>query len=140
VGELPAGEPALSLIVPFGAEIGWEFDGGPYVRSEGGSAFQVYPEFGAEPVDYQVDTVVALFAASRSAGYQDGNGVDVPTFDVVGSGRLVVFHAGVAVEGTWTRASQDEPYVFLGLDGTEIGLPEGRTHVMIVPRELDITY
>ena len=139
-GDLPSGSDAASLAVPLGSEVGWDFAGGEYVRTENGEPFLVLPDLETESVPYTVDTVVVMFCAQRSAGYTDGNGVDVPRFDVIGQGRLLVFSGGKVVAGSWARSAQEDPYRFFTESGEPFGVPAGRTHLMVVPRELEVGY
>jgi hypothetical protein len=108
-------------------------------RREAGEPFLVLSDPFGEPSQLTADTVVVLFAAQKSAGYTDANAADVPTFDVIGSGRLLVFHGGEVVEGEWSRSAQADGYVFTSA-GEPFGLPAGRTHVAVVPRELEVGY
>ncbi|MDH4119409.1 MAG: DUF3048 domain-containing protein, partial [Acidimicrobiia bacterium] len=139
-GDLPGGADAATVAVPFATEIGWEYTDGAYVRTEGGEPFMVLPDLESESAQYAADTVVVVFAAQRSAGYTDGNGVDVPTFDVIGQGRLLVFAGGKVVAGSWARSAQEDPYRFFTESGESFGIPPGRTHMMVVPRELEVGY
>lgn len=140
-GELPEGESAEAITIPYDSEVRWEFAEGVYSRSEAGEPFEVFDDPANDtPARLTTDTVVVLVAAQRPAGYQDSNDVDVPTFDVVGSGRLLVFNGGRVVEGTWLRSAVEDPYRFFAVDGSEIGLPAGRTFVSVVGRELEIGF
>jgi hypothetical protein len=140
VGSLPGGAEAASVTVPYASPVTWEFADGSYVRSQDGEPFLVLDDPFGEPSQLSADTVVVLFAAQKSAGYTDAAGADVPTFDVVGSGRLAVFHQGSVVEGTWIRSAQADPYRFFTDSGESFGLPSGVTHVAVVPRELDLDF
>ena len=138
-GELPGGSAAGAVTVPYASEVSWEFDGQVYARSEGGEPFTVLSDPFGEPSQLTADTVVVMFAAQRSAGYSDANDADVPTFDVIGAGRLLVFNGGEVVEGEWSRSAQADGYVFTA-GGEAFGLPAGRTHVAVVPRELEVGF
>jgi hypothetical protein len=139
-GSLPDGEEAASVTIPYASPVSWEFTSGTYARSQGGEPFLVLDDPFGEPLQLTADTVVVLFAAQKSAGYTDGSGADVPTFDVIGSGRMLVFHQGNAVEGSWVRSAQADPYRFLDSGGESFGLPGGTTHIAVVPRELEVGY
>lgn len=139
-GELASGEAATEVTVSLPVEVAWQFSESGYSRSEGGEPFEVLSAFEGQTEPYAVDTVVVLFAAQRPAGYTDANDVDVPTFDVIGSGRLLVFNGGEVTEGTWFRSAQEDAYRFFDVAGSDIGIPPGRTHLMVVPRELQLDY
>lgn len=140
-GSLPDGAPdAAAIEVPYPVPVTWDHVDGTYVRSEGGEPAQVMAGYETDPEPFTSDTVVVMSVGKRLAGYQDVNGAEVPTFDVIGSGRVFVFSAGTVVEGAWTRASLADGYVFRTADGTEFGLPEGRTFIHLLNRELAPTW
>ena len=138
-GALPAGTGTADHIeIPYAGAISWDFSDGLYTRSEGGTVALVFSgadlDMAAEP--FTSETIVVMSVVERSAGYRDVNDAEVPTFDVIGSGNLLVFSGGAVVEGTWSRASLHDPYVFRTADGTSFGLPEMRTFIHLLPREL----
>jgi len=135
-GDLPTGESAQGFEVPYATPVTWTYAEGVYTRSDGGEGFEVLPAFDAELQPLEVDTVVVMAVNQRSAGYQDANDVEVPTFDVIGSERLWVYHQGNLIQGVWSRASHSDGYQFQTADGNPIGLPEGRTFVHLLPRQL----
>lgn len=135
-GDLPTGESVEGLEVPYATPVTWTYADGAYMRSDGGEPFEVLPAFDAELQPLAVDTVVVMAVNQRSAGYQDANDVEVPTYDVIGSERIWVYHQGNLVEGVWSRASHSDGYQFRTADGDSFGLPEGRTFVHLLPRQL----
>ena len=139
-GEFTGGAAAETVTVPLASEVTWQYSESGYARSEAGQSFEILDEPDGDVSQFVVDTVVVMFAAERSAGYSDSNDVDVPTFDVIGSGRLLVFHGGEVVAGTWFRSAQEDAYRFVAENGSELGIPAGRTHLMVVPRELELDY
>ncbi len=143
-GEDLGGEPATDVEIPFSgvADVTWSYDAGSggYTRTVNGTPFQVYPTYQAELGPFSTDTVVVLLAAQRSAGYHDSAGADVPTFDVIGSGDLLVFHGGEVRTGRWFRSAQADGWVFVDDSGASFTLPPGRVFVEVVPRRLDVTY
>jgi len=143
-GDSLGGDPATEVEIPYSgvADVAWSYDasGETYSRTVNGAAFEVYPDYGAELGAFSTDTVVVLLAAQRSAGYQDSAGADVPTFDVVGYGDLLVFHGGEVRTGRWLRSAQADGYVFVDDTGASFTIPPGRVFVEVVPRQLDVTY
>lgn len=134
-GDFPAGgTPTESFEVPYPTVVTWQFSQGVYTRLDGGSPTVVLPSWDGAPVPLAVDTVVVMLVNQRSAGYTDVNGIEVPAFDVIGSGRAIVHHGGTAVEGFWSRSSLADPYLFRSTDGSPFGFPEGRVFVHVVPR------
>jgi len=58
---------------------------------------------------------------------------------MTGSGPLLVLRNGVAVSGTWNRASISDPTSLVATGGTPIALAPGVTWVEIVPSTLTVT-
>lgn len=140
-GGLPSGGPLPSMRSaanevdsPMGDTSFVYEQGSGYVRFEAGDVFEVLDLTGQNTMRLSHDTLVFLFAAERPAGYADSNGAPVSTFDVIGSGDLLVFHQGEALTGTWSRSAQQDPFVFLDDVGEPFGLPRGRTYFAVIPR------
>ena len=57
-----------------------------------------------------------------------------------GSGDAYVFQNGVAVKGTWKKASDAEQIRFYGTDGAEIALAPGQTFIEAVPYYGSVEY
>lgn len=135
-GELPAASGETSRIdMPYpGVAFTYDPDVG-YVREQDGAPFEVLDPLAAQSGVLSHDTVVMLWVAQRAAGYTDSNDFEVADFDVVGSGGMVVLHAGEVFEGTWSRSAVADPYVFRSVTGQPFGLPEGRTYIAIVNRD-----
>jgi hypothetical protein len=137
------GTAASSIAIPFSgvADVAWDYDdaAGTYTRTVGGEAYQIYPEFGAELTGFGTDTVIVMKAAQRSAGYQDSAGAEVPTFDVIGFGEIMVFHGGEVRSGQWLRSAQSDGWVFLDDSGAQFTIPAGRVWLEIVPRFVEVT-
>jgi len=137
------GTAATSVAVPYSgvADVEWQYDSASdqYQRIVNGEPFQVFPEYNAELADFATDTVIVLKAAQRSAGYTDAAGADVPTFDVVGFGEVMVFHGGEVRTGQWLRASQADGWFFLDDAGQQFSVPVGTVWLEVVPRYVDVT-
>jgi len=138
-GELPEPSTGVSGIdLPFGAS--FEYGSGTgYVRQQDGAPFEVLTAPGGEPVELAHDVIVVLFVAERPAGYSDSNDIPVSTFDVIGSGDLLVLHEGGMWEGSWSRSALVDPFSFTDPAGERFGLPEGRVYLAIVPRDAQVT-
>lgn len=136
------GSPVSSISIPLSGvmDVTWTTGGDGWKRSQNGSAFQVADLFDSDPFDYSVDTVIVMMVAERSAGYQDGAGATVPTFDVIGFGKVMVFNDGKVVEGEWRRGSQKDGWILISETGDEIFLPRGRVFVEVVPRYVEVTF
>ena len=139
-GELPSANGEASAIdIPFGS-VEFRFADGVYVRFEDGNAVEVLDSLGGQLAPLAHDTVIVMSVAERPAGYEDSNGVPVATFDVIGSGDLLVFHNGDVVEGTWFRSAQADPFLFLDAAGNLFGIPSASTYLALVPRDQQTTF
>jgi hypothetical protein len=136
------GDAAATIGIPFSgvADVEWTYDSATetYSRSVNGEAYQVYPEYNAELAGFSTDTVIVLKAAQRSAGYTDTAGSDVPTFDVIGFGDVMVFHGGEVQVGQWLRGAQSDGWVFLDESGAQFTIPSGKVWFEIVPRYVEV--
>lgn len=137
-GAWSGGDAASEVTLPISGGVTWRFEDGTYVRYRNGGAHEVQPSLDADPVPLSRDSLVLLVAHQKSAGYTDTAGADVPTFDVIGSGDVYVFHGGEVAEGTWLRANQSEDYLFTDSTGQLITIPSGRLYLAIVPAGLDM--
>ncbi|MDJ0953125.1 MAG: DUF3048 domain-containing protein [Acidimicrobiia bacterium] len=137
------GTAAASVAIPFSgvADVVWEYDSATdqYARIVNGEPYQIFPEYDAELTDFGTDTVIVMKAAQRSAGYTDAAGMDVPTFDVIGFGDVLVFHGGEVRTGQWLRAAQSDGWFFLDDSGAQFTIPIGSVWLEIVPRFVDVT-
>lgn len=79
--------------------------------------------------------VVVMSVDREPTRITDAAGNPVPTFDVVGSGDLLVFRNGKVIEGEWRRGSEDEPTRLLDKQGDEIALAPGTTWVELFPSD-----
>jgi DUF3048 family protein len=136
-----SGSPVSSVNIPLSGvmDVTWAVGGDGWERSQNGAPFQIADLFDSDPTDYSVDTLVIMMVAERSAGYQDTAGATVPTFDVIGFGKVMVFSDGEVVEGEWRRGSQKDGWILISDTGEEILLPRGRVFVEVVPRYVDVT-
>jgi hypothetical protein len=138
------GDPATTVQIPFSgvADVAWHYDAAAdtYSRTVDGQPFQVYPEYNAELAEFDTDTVIVIEAAQRSAGYTDSAGADVPTFDVIGFGKVEVFSGGEVRTGQWLRSAQSDGWVFIDDTGASFTIPPGRVWLEIVPRFVDVTF
>lgn len=135
----PAGS-AQEITIPYSSPVTWTFGDGGYERSADGETTTFLPEYGADPVPLVADTVVVMSVGERRAGYTDVNEAEVPDFDVIGSGELVVFSHGQTFEGTWSRGALTEPFTFATRAGEEFGLPTGLVFLHLLGNTLQPSY
>lgn len=118
-----------------------------YLRSyESGTPHNVYscpnddlgeknPEDVCELVQMSPSVVIAMMVAERKAS--DNYHEDITA---VGSGEAYIFQNGLAIKGTWNKASVDEQIRFLDENGAEIKLAPGQTIVSAVPNYGSVEY
>jgi hypothetical protein len=116
--------------------IGYQWAGDEWVRSQDGSIHQ-WLDDDDNPSDLTTDVVLILFANERSAGYADSAGFPVSDFDVIGGGEFTLASDGAIHEGRWQRDSLDVGWT-LTIDGAEVGIPDGRLFLMVVPDDADV--
>ena len=132
-GDWVGGDPMTEISLPVSGGISWLFEDGAYVRYGEEQPFQIQAAVDADLEPLTRDTLIVMVAHQKSAGYTDGGGLDVPTFDVVGGGDLFVLHNGELIEGSWSRLSQAEDYVLTDEAGELIPIPAGFLYWAIVP-------
>jgi len=139
-----AGSPATTIKIPFSgvADVEWRYDSsaGAYTRIVNGEDYQIFPEYNADLTGFSTETVIVMIVAQRSAGYTDAAGADVPTFDVIGFGEVMVFHGGEVRTGQWLRSAQSDGWVFLDDAGVQFTVPAGRVWLEIVPRFVEVAF
>lgn len=130
---------ATEVDLPFGG-VAFSYEPGVgYLRLQDGEPFEVLDPTASEAgLLLSHDTIVILSVAERSAGYADSNGVPVSTFDVIGSGDLMVLHNGELLLGTWSRSALVDGYEFRDDIGEPFGIPEGTTYIALVPRDAEV--
>jgi hypothetical protein len=135
-GEVPGdGGPVTEFDLPYEG-VSFRYDeGSGYVRLQDGEPFEVLGVDGSGPQPLSHDIVVLMNVAERPAGYSDVNGIPVSTFDVIGSGDLIVHIGGEQFAGTWSRSAHADPYRFEGPNGESLGLPGGSIYVALIPRQ-----
>jgi hypothetical protein len=143
-GDAPLdGEAATTISIPFSgvADVEWVYESGEgtYRRVVNGADYEIYPQYDADLVGFSTDTIIVMMAAQRSAGYTDTAGADVPTFDVIGFGDVMVFNDGQVKRGQWLRSAQADGWVFLDEAGAQFTIPPGNVWLEIVPRFVEVT-
>ena len=61
-------------------------------------------------------------------------------YQVIGTGKALVFQNGQVVQGTWSKASALDREVFYDTNGKEISMVRGQTWVEVVPAQNKVTY
>ncbi len=118
-----------------GYDVEWKYDSATnsYKRSNGGK----------EHVDWEFDkpqitakNVVLLLA--KETGPVDPE--HHMFYQVIGTGKAIIFQNGQVIQGTWSKTSQLDREVFYDTNGSEIKLVRGTTWVEVVPSQNNISY
>ncbi|MGI9612522.1 MAG: DUF3048 domain-containing protein [Acidimicrobiales bacterium] len=124
----PIGDPVSGLTVSYRANrASWEWDGGAWLRSQGGRAHTA-----SSGARISAANVVVVETRKIDTGMVDSSGAVVPEFVFVGSGRATVFTDGKKIVGTWTRPTLASVATFTTADGSVIELTPGRTWIEII--------
>jgi hypothetical protein len=126
-----------SITVPYNTgKVGYRYDAKAnlYLRSISGKA-HIDPADGAQVT---ARTVVVLYMTFRTDSTIEP-GHNRPVLGFVGSGKAQYFMEGHVVDGTWSKAGEGDPTLFLGPDGTELPLLRGRLIIQVVPIGTKVT-
>ncbi len=118
-----------------------------YLRSYGsGVAHEIYacpdenlgeknPEDTCTLTQMAPSVVIAMVVNERKAS--DGYHEDITA---TGSGKAYIFQNGMAIEGTWNKASRADQIKFLDNEGSEIKLAPGQTFISAIPTYGSVEY
>lgn len=126
-----------SITVPYRTvTVGYTYDpaSNAYLRSLDGKAH-------VDPMDkarVTARTVVVLEMSFRTDSTIEP-GHNRPVLGFVGSGKATIFSEGLAVTGTWSKASETAPTILRGPDGEELELVRGRIFIQVVPTGTKVT-
>lgn len=80
-------------------------------------------------------TCANVIVQACETAYTDGDPA-YPLTETTGSGAIIAFMDGYAVEGTWTRETADDPVVYQDTQGAPLVLRRGKTFIQIVPPQM----
>jgi Protein of unknown function (DUF3048) N-terminal domain/Protein of unknown function (DUF3048) C-terminal domain len=105
-----------------GVRVGWTWDAASnqYVRQQDGRA-----HVAADGTQIAASNVVIMSVAYTPSPAD----VRSPEAQTLGAGPVVVHRNGIAVAGTWSRATATDPFVFTDAAGVRIPLASGTTFV-----------
>ncbi|MDA8393084.1 MAG: DUF3048 domain-containing protein [Actinomycetota bacterium] len=134
------GAPANVAHVPFSSysDVYWRYNRttGTYDRYYGSQ-----PALSASGTPISAANVVIQKAQESVTPYvEDANGVHEVMLALVGSGPVTVLRNGVAITGTWRRASISSRTRFYDHSGKLIGLAPGKTWIELVPSTVPVTF
>lgn len=118
-----------------GYDVEWKYDSSTnsYKRYNGGSAHMDW-EF--DKSQLSASNVVIMFV--KETGPLDTE--HHMYYEVVGTGKAIVFQNGEAVEGNWKKASALDREVFYDTNGDEIKMVRGQTWIEMVPSTNEVSY
>jgi len=138
-GVTPAGTAVTSVHIPFANtnDVRWSWDApsGHWLASWGGSPAMVANAGQIAVNNVVIQTVHVTYGPWLE---NDVGGYEVQS-QMVGSGPLTVLRNGIAVAGTWQRASITSPTSLVSASGAPIALAPGTTWVEIVPSNIAVT-
>jgi Protein of unknown function (DUF3048) N-terminal domain/Protein of unknown function (DUF3048) C-terminal domain len=135
----PAGTPVTSIHIPFAGTNNtlwtWSASSGRWLLSYSGEPATNANDGQISTTNIVVQTVHVTYGPwlENSEG-----GLEVQS-QMTGSGPLTVLRNGVAVTGTWKRASLNDPTTLTASNGSTIALQPGQTWVEIVPSTVTVT-
>lgn len=122
------GTPVAGLTVAFRSNNAtWQWDGGMWLRNQGGSAHKT-----AWGDRVSAANVVVIETQRVGTGMVDASGATVPEFVFVGTGTATVFTDGMKVEGVWTRPTLSSVATLTTPEGAVIELTPGRTWIELI--------
>lgn len=123
---VPLGEPDISFDVHMDAvDVTWVWDpaSGKYLRSQNGR-----PHVAADGWQIAATNVVIMSVQYLPSPAD----VRSPEAQTLAAGDVIIHRNGVAVSGTWSRATPTDPFVFANYSGAPIPLAGGTTFVELV--------
>jgi hypothetical protein len=125
--DFSGGQPATSLDAIFSRShtTSWKYQGGKY-RNEN--------SFAAEGEQFVPDSVLVVRVRQGDAGYLDPAGNPVPETIYAGKGKMMFFHKGEVVRGTWSKKSRQTP-IQLSTAAGPMKVPAGHVWVELVPND-----
>jgi hypothetical protein len=123
-GDFPGGRPARTISARFSAyrTTMWKYQGGSYLNTN---------SFAAPGDQFRPDTVIVARVREGVARYRDPAGNPVPVTIYRGKGKMLMFHGGQVVAGTWQKTA-DSAVSFSTAAGP-LKVPTGRVFLELVP-------
>ncbi len=135
----PSGTPTTSIHIPFSGTNNalwtWNAPSGHWLLSYSGTPATLSNGTQIATTNIVVQTVHVTYGPWLE---NEEGGLEVQS-QMTGSGPLVVLRNGVAVTGTWQRASIHDTTTLTASNGSPIALDPGQTWVEIVPSTVSVT-
>lgn len=118
-----------------GYDVEWKFDAttNTYKRSNGGKP---HIDWEFDKPQLSASNVVIMFATETGPVDKELH----MFYQVIGTGKAIVFQNGIATTGTWSKASPLDREIFYDAQGKVIQLVRGQTWVEIVPAANTVSY
>jgi len=121
--------PAKSIDAVFSrsSTTSWKYQGGEYRNQN---------SYAAAGDKFVPDTVLVIRVRQKDAGYRDPAGNAVPETVYSGSGKMMMFHKGKVISGTWRKGSRETPLKLSTSKGS-VQVPAGHVWIELVPSDKD---
>lgn len=86
------------------------------------------------------NVIIQFVEVSESNIVEDAGGNYGLQYALAGSGRIVMFRDGMAIEGQWSRAADTDVTTYLDTAGKPLPLNRGQTFVQLVPVDFPATW
>lgn len=118
-----------------GYDVEWKYDQATnsYNRFNGGVA---HIDWEFEKPQLNAKNVVIMFATEKGPLDTEKH----MSYQVIGTGKALVFQNGQVISGTWQKASALDREIFYDTNGKEISMVRGSTWVEVVPAQNKVTY
>jgi hypothetical protein len=118
-----------------GYDVEWKYDSATnsYKRFNGGTA---HIDWEFDKPQLTAKNVVIMFA--KESGPLDTE--HHMFYQVIGTGKAIVFQNGEAVVGTWSKSTPLDREVFYDTNGKEIQMVRGQTWIEVVPAQNAVNY
>ena len=118
-----------------GYDVEWKYDSATnsYKRFNGGS-----PHMDAEFDKPQLSAKNVVIMFAKETGPLDTE--KHMLYQVIGTGKAVVFQNGIAITGTWSKVSALDREVFYDTNGKEVSMVRGTTWIEVVPAQNPVNY
>ena len=103
----------------------WRYRGGKY---------RIQNSYAAAGGQFVPDSVLVVRVRQKDAGYRDPAGNAVPETVYTGSGKMMLFHKGKVVSGTWRKGSRKTP-IKLSTKAGPLQVPAGHVWIELVPTD-----
>jgi hypothetical protein len=139
-GPATGGTPATDILIPYPypsrAEFRYDAKTGTYLRFTNGQ-----PHLDAKDgKQVRASTIIVQRVPSWIVSYtEDARGAPSLDFNLIGEGRVTIFHSGRRYDGTWKRASLEAMTRFYDQAGKPIPLAPGTIWISLVSPDVSIT-